>query len=358
MAVRNTPKLTEILKKFQEAQRKTATELAATPEGIVSQAQAGADNTVQAPVVPTPAVDGVPPVSTASDVAAAAQEVEAASEQVVDAKEALKAVTDDFINEHTAALKKEAQIFGELFAASCIDRMNKTAALQQAEQDAYLTALETFGRWHGEEELMNKTAAIYDEAYFTTLAKYADLESVEELKTALAETPEALPPEVINAVLAASGVDPMTVQDTDDEEFGEAGESEEDSSEAEDSGEEEEGDDAEDSDEEKEAPRTTTADALVEAANAASSNAAAIKSIAEAADALAAEGEYAEDDEAYEDAVDGADGGALGAAEALGLPAEAPIADSYVDEEGNVDLPKIASQAYDNVIAYLANGVR
>lgn len=351
MAVRNTPKLTEILKKFQEAQRKTATELAATPEGIVSQTPAGADDTVQDSAVLAPAADSVPPVSTAGD-AAAAQEVKAASEQVVDAKEALKAVTDDFINEHTAALKKEAQIFGELFAASCIDRMNKTAALQQAEQDAYLTTLETFGSWHDEEELMNKTAAIYDEAYFTTLAKYAGLESVEELQAALAETPEALPPEVINAVLAASGVDQMTVQDTDDEEFGEAGESEEDSSE------EEEGDDAEDSDEEKEAPRTTTADALVEAANAASSNAAAIKSIAEAADALAAEGEYAEDDEAYEDAVDGADGGALGAAEALGLPAEAPIADSYVDEEGNVDLPKIASQAYDNVIAYLANGVR
>ena len=73
---------------------------------------------------------------------------------------------------------------------------------------------------------------------------------------------------------------------------------------------------------------------------------------------LAAEGEYAEDDEAYEDAVDGVDGEALGAAEALGLPAEAPIAGSYVDDEGNIDLPKIASQAYDNVIAYLANGVR
>lgn len=279
-----------------------------------------------------------------------AQEVKAASEQVVDAKEALKAVTDDFINEHTAALKKEAQVFGELFAASCIDRMNKTAALQQAEQDAYLTTLETFGSWHDETELMNKTAAIYDEAYFTTLAKYAGLESVEELQAALAETPEALPPEVINAALAASGIDPMTVKNIDGKEDEEELDEAEDSEEG--SGEEDE------SDEEEEAPRATVADALAEAANAASSNAAAIKSIAEAADALAAEGEYAEDDEAYEDAVDGVDGEALGAAEALGLPAEAPIAGSYVDDEGNIDLPKIASQAYDNVIAYLANGVR
>lgn len=349
MAVRNTPKLTEILKKFQEAQRKTATELAATPEGIVSQAPASADDTVQDSAVLASAADSVPPVSTAGD-AAAAQEVKAASEQVVDAKEALKAVTDDFINEHTAALKKEAQVFGELFAASCIDRMNKTAALQQAEQDAYLTTLETFGSWHDETELMNKTAAIYDEAYFTTLAKYAGLESVEELQAALAETPEALPPEVINAALAASGIDPMTVKNIDGKEDEEELDEAEDSEEG--SGEEDE------SDEEEEAPRATVADALAEAANAASSNAAAIKSIAEAADALAAEGEYAEDDEAYEDAVDGVDGEALGAAEALGLPAEAPIAGSYVDDEGNIDLPKIASQAYDNVIAYLANGVR
>lgn len=336
MAVRNTPKLTEILKKFQEAQRKTATELAETPEGIVSQAQAGTDNTVQAPVVPTPAVDGVPPVSTASDVAAAAQEVETASEQVVDAKEALKAVTDDFINEHTAALKKEAQVFGELFAASCIDRMNKTAALQQAEQDAYLTTLETFGSWHDETELMNKTAAIYDEAYFTTLAKYAGLESVEELQAALAETPEALPPEVVNAALTASGIDPMAIQGIADEEPAED----------------------DDEDDEEDTPHSPVSEALAEAANAASSNAEAIKSIAEAADALAAEGQYEDD----EDVVDGVDAEAPDAeapdpSEILGLPAEASIADSYVDEEGNVDLPKIASQAYDNVIAYLDNGV-
>ena len=45
-------------------------------------------------------------------------------------------------------------------------------------------------------------------------------------------------------------------------------------------------------------------------------------------------------------------------AEALGLPTEAAIADSYVDEQGTVDLPKIANQAYDNVMAYMANGVR
>ena len=52
------------------------------------------------------------------------------------------------------------------------------------------------------------------------------------------------------------------------------------------------------------------------------------------------------------------DAGVIDAATALGLPAEAPIADSYIDEAGNVDLPKIAGQAYDNVMAYMANGVR
>lgn len=340
MAVRNTPKLTEILKKFEEAQRKTAGELGVTPEDIVPQDPAATTDSMQGPAAQTPAAGAVPSASTAGDVAAAAQEVEAASAQVVDAKETLKAVTDEFINEHTAALKKEAQIFGELFAASCIDRMNKTAALQQVEQDAYLTTLEAFDGTHAGEELMDKTAAIYDEAYFTTLAKYAGLESVEDLQAALAEAPEDLPPEVVNAAMAASGIDPMAVQGIADEESDEEPA-------------------ADDDDDEEDTPKSPVSEALAEAAHAASSNAEAIKSIAEAADALAAEGQYADD----EDVVDGVDAEALNAeapdpSEILGLPAEAPIADSYVDEEGNVDLPKIASQAYDNVIAYLANGVR
>lgn len=335
MAVQNTPKLTEILKKFEEAQRKTAEELGVTPEGIVPQDPAATTGSMQVPAAQTPVAGAAPSAPTAGDVAAAAQEVKAASEQVVDAKETLKAVTDEFINEHTAALKKEAQIFGELFAASCIDRMNKTAALQQVEQDAYLTTLEAFDGTHAEEELMNKTAAIYDEAYFTTLAKYAGLESVEDLQASLAEAPEDLPPEVVNAAMAASGIDPMAVQGIADEESDEEPA-------------------ADDDDDEEDTPKSPVSEALAEAAHAASSNAEAIKSIAEAADALAAEGQYADD----EDVVDGVDAEAPDPSEILGLPAEAPIADSYVDEEGNVDLPKIASQAYDNVIAYVANGVR
>lgn len=341
MAARNTPKLADLLRKFEEAQQKTAGEPVPTSGDAVPQA--------------APVTEPASTAPTAEKVAAAEQTKEAekqagdAAGQVVDAKEALKAVTDEFVNEHTAALKKEAQIFGELFAASCMEQMNKVAALQQVEQNAYATTVDALSAVN-EAELMNKTAAIYDEAYFTTLAKFAGLESPEELQSILAGSPESLPPEVLNAALAASGDAPeaggdvVTSPEAGNAEAGEAL--------------------TEDVPDEPEAPgQNTVVDALTEAASAASTNAKAIKSIAEAADALAAEGNYDEGDHAGEGTYDGEgdympDAGVIDAATALGLPAEAPIADSYIDEAGNVDLPKIAGQAYDNVMAYMANGVR
>lgn len=341
MAARNTPKLADLLRKFEEAQQKTAGEPVPTSGDAVPQA--------------APVTEPASTAPTAEKVAAAEQTKEAenqagdAAGQVVDAKEALKAVTDEFVNEHTAALKKEAQIFGELFAASCMKQMNKVAALRQVEQNAYATTVDALSAVN-EAELMNKTAAIYDEAYFTTLAKFAGLESPEELQSILAGSPESLPPEVLNAALAASGDAPeaggdvVTGPEAGNAEAGEAL--------------------TEDVPDEPKAPgQNTVVDALTEAASAASTNAKAIKSIAEAADALAAEGNYDEGDHDGEGTYDGEgaympDAGVIDAATALGLPAEAPIADSYIDEAGNVDLPKIAGQAYDNVMAYMANGVR
>lgn len=341
MAARNTPKLADLLRKFEEAQQKTAGEPVPTSGDAVPQT--------------APVTEPASTAPTAEKVAAAEQTKEAenqagdAAGQVVDAKEALKAVTDEFVNEHTAALKKEAQIFGELFAASCMEQMNKVAALQQVEQNAYATTVDALSAVN-KAELMNKTAAIYDEAYFTTLAKFAGLESPEELQSILAGSPESLPPEVLNAAMAASGDAPeaggdvVTGPEAGNAEAGEAL--------------------TEDVPDEPEAPgQNTVVDALTEAASAASTNAKAIKSIAEAADALAAEGNYDEGDHDGEGTYDGEgaympDAGVIDAATALGLPAEAPIADSYIDEAGNVDLPKIAGQAYDNVMAYMANGVR
>lgn len=342
MAARNTPKLADLLRKFEEAQQKTAGEPVPTSGDAVPQA--------------APVTEPASTAPTAEKVAAAENQTKEAENQagdaagqVVDAKEALKAVTDEFVNEHTAALKKEAQIFGELFAASCMEQMNKVAALRQVEQNAYATTVDALSAVN-EAELMNKTAAIYDEAYFTTLAKFAGLESPEELQSILAGSPESLPPEVLNAALAASGDAPeaggdvVTGPEAGNAEAGEAL--------------------TEDVPDEPEAPgQNTVVDALTEAASAASTNAKAIKSIAEAADALAAEGNYDEGDHDGEGTYDGEgaympDAGVIDAATALGLPAEAPIADSYIDEAGNVDLPKIAGQAYDNVMAYMANGVR
>lgn len=355
MAARNTPKLADLLRKFEEAQQKTAGEPVPTSGDAVPQAAP-----VTEPASTAPTAEKVAAVEQTREAENQTKEAENqtkeaenqagdAAGQVVDAKEALKAVTDEFVNEHTAALKKEAQIFGELFAASCMEQMNKVAALRQVEQNAYATTVDALSAVN-EAELMNKTAAIYDEAYFTTLAKFAGLESPEELQSILAGSPESLPPEVLNAALAASGDAPeaggdvVTGPEAGNAEAGEAL--------------------TEDAPDEPEAPgQNTVVDALTEAASAASTNAKAIKSIAEAADALAAEGNYDEGDHDGEGdyAGEGAympDAGVIDAATALGLPAEAPIADSYIDEAGNVDLPKIAGQAYDNVMAYMANGVR
>lgn len=146
------------------------------------------------------------------DLAAAAQQLdeagEAASdaqEQVVDAAEALKAVADEFIEERAGTIAKEAQLFGQLFAASCMEQMNKTAMMQEHEVEAYnlaANALENnMSLTQGNELSLEKTAAIYDEAWRTVMAKLAGFDDPDALDEAAGRE---LSPEEIAAIVAAA----------------------------------------------------------------------------------------------------------------------------------------------------------
>lgn len=193
MATRKTPSMTDILEQFRQAQSKTASDPEACPEegacAPVTPEEVAAAEAAEAAAVEAPA--------TADDVAAAADAVEAAQEAVVDAKETLQEVADEFINEHTAALKKEAQVFGELFAASVMGHMNKQATLQNIEQDAYAFTRNALGG----QSALEKCAAVYDQAYMITMAKIAGYDSPEEMQEALGYE-DQLTPEDMAAMTA------------------------------------------------------------------------------------------------------------------------------------------------------------
>lgn len=315
MALRKKPNLTDILAQFQAARQKEASE-----EDDIPVAES------EAVLIDTDHVLDEDIGTTSEDVAEAAQNVEDAQAEVVNAKETLKAVAGDFINEHNASLKKEAQIFGELFAVSCMEHMNKTASFMDIEHNAYHNVLDEIYR----QDLLHKCAAVYDESYMMTMSRIAGFKSPQEFQKAAGL--EDMSPEDMAALMADQGSEP----DDGDYEDGEGaleGLSEEELLELArqmSSGE----------DQEEESP---LADALESAADAAESNAEAIQAIAEAARMLSGAG---------------ADDAVLEAAnlledEAAEDPAEAPIADSYMDENGDVNLPGIQEQAYANVMNQL-----
>lgn len=159
------------------------------------------------------------------DLAAAAQQLDEAGEvaneaqeQVVDAAEALKAVADEFIEERAGTIAKEAQLFGQLFAASCMEQMNKTAQMQEREVQAYKLAADALaGNIPLENSMalnnelsLEKAAAIYDEAWRVVMAKLAGFDDPEEMEEAAGQE---LSPEEIAAIVAA-------VQEEEEEEEG------------------------------------------------------------------------------------------------------------------------------------------
>jgi len=242
MPLKKNPSLNEILAMFKNTLEKDASE-GVVPEGVVPEG-AAPEGVVPAQACPNcgdPACDGscqVAPADpnaevqeagvSAEDLAAAAEAVDAAQahaeeakEEALDAKETLKEVADEFINEHTAALTKEAQVFGQLFAASCIEEMNKQAALEDASTgayhatqealqqnvlqkcaaEAYQLTLDTLGGDAGEALPLVKQAALYEAAYKETFAKLAGYEDAEAMEE---DAGRELTPEEVAAIYQAA----------------------------------------------------------------------------------------------------------------------------------------------------------
>ena len=254
MAPRKKPSLTDILAQFKEAQQKTASGDADSPE--------------MEAVAPVEAVDVVveDTATTSEDVAEAAAAVEDAEADVVDAKETLKAVADEFINEHTAALKKEAQLFGELFAVACLEHMNKTASIMDLEQQVYERVMNDITS----ASVQQKCASVYDESYLSVMAQLSGFNSAEELRKVANE--QGLTSDDIASLIAAQAQaqDEATPEELSEEDLAAMDQM------VADGGDEE-------APEQEPSP---VAEALESAADAAESNAEAIKAIAEAAQLL------------------------------------------------------------------------
>lgn len=209
MPERTNPSLSEILNTFRKSMTKTAGEgemadPAAADPSMADPAQAS-------PMQEHPEGRDCPecvPETGVNELAQAAQNLDEAKacadmaeDQVVDAASALKSIADDFIGERTETISKEAQLFGQLFAASCMEQMNKTAKLREREAQAYDLASNAIS-----ESGMNKVAAeqisaVYDEAWRTSMAKLAGFESAEDMEEAAGQE---LGPEEIAAILAAA----------------------------------------------------------------------------------------------------------------------------------------------------------
>lgn len=206
MATRKNPSLSDILNSFREAQAKVASDELAPLEEAQACTTCGGEGCpecVEGDALSS-AVAALEDAGAAADMANA--EADNAEAELVDAAEALKEVADDFIVEHTDDMAKEAQLFGQLFAASCMEQMNKVASLQQVQEEAYALAQSQLMKCAAEsydyasESLgLEKRAALFQETYRQVMAKLAGYEDAEELDEAAGHE---LSPEELAAIVA------------------------------------------------------------------------------------------------------------------------------------------------------------
>lgn len=206
MATRKNPSLSDILNSFREAQAKVASDELAPLEEAQACTTCGGEGCPECvdEDALSSAVAALEDAGAVADMANA--EADNAEAGLVDAAEALKEVADDFIAEHTDDMAKEAQLFGQLFAASCMEQMNKVASLQQVQEEAYALAQSQLMKCAAEsydyasESLgMEKRAALFQETYRQVMAKFAGYEDAEELDEAAGHE---LSPEELAAIVA------------------------------------------------------------------------------------------------------------------------------------------------------------
>ena len=141
MPVKNTQQtITSILNAFRNDLNKVAEE--APEDAVIVATEEGEE-------------ESCPVQEAAEEFSEAVENAEDSGEKAVAAAETLKNIAQDYIDNHDEALKKEAAVFGEIFA------------------DAFAARMDALQKTASEDALLEKMAAIYDEAYLTVLQKLA-----------------------------------------------------------------------------------------------------------------------------------------------------------------------------------------
>lgn len=86
-----------------------------------------------------------------------------------DVSKSLNEMAEEAVAHHTDSLQKEAMLFGQLFADAAMDRMQKTAQFESIENEAYQYAMNELSQ--------TKVASLYEDAYLHTLQKLAEGEA-------------------------------------------------------------------------------------------------------------------------------------------------------------------------------------
>lgn len=126
-----------------------------------------------------------------SDLRDAADKVEAAHADAIEAATALRDMADKYIDKQDETINKEAEYFGECFADAAYDTLQKRAALDNVQLGAYELVMsqmydpedyfeKTAGYDYDDEDGMEKLAVLsglYEDAYIETLRKVAGEEA-------------------------------------------------------------------------------------------------------------------------------------------------------------------------------------
>lgn len=191
---RNPPSLSEILAEFNAARTpKTASDDPAAAPAESPDASPGSSSTTAAGQSGlAAAVDDVAEAARKLD--QAKKEEASATNEIVDAAQALKDIALDAVKDHTDALSKEAQLFGEIFGAAAFAALRKTAAHDAGNKaERMSTDMDKLSL------LRVKLAEVYDEAYAMALSKLAgDEETLAALRQLGCDTDD---PEAVAALL-------------------------------------------------------------------------------------------------------------------------------------------------------------
>lgn len=164
MSEKPTPKLTDILARFNASSEKIASDDEEKKDGDHPDEEKKKEDRL--------------------DEEHEAEREESADEE--DVSKSLTEIAEKAVSHHTDSLQKEAMLFGQLFADAAMDRMQKTAQFESIENEAYQYAMNELSQ--------TKVASLYENAYFHTLQKLAEGEAygmaMDQLQAPMQPVPE------------------------------------------------------------------------------------------------------------------------------------------------------------------------